>query len=60
METEIRFQRHYARKSRQDFVTNWLGGGDRTKDLVEDDSSLSHSLGRRDEKQRRNRGGKVD
>lgn len=51
---KIRFQRDYARKSRQDFVTNWLGGGDRTKDLVEDDSSLSHSLGRWDEKRRRN------
>ena len=44
---KIRFQtRDYARKGRQDFVTNWLGGGDRTEDLVEEDSSLSHSLGR--------------
>lgn len=59
METEIRFQRDYARKSRQDFVTNWLGGDDRTKDLVKP-TQPEHSLGRRDEEQRRNRGGKVD
>lgn len=45
METEIRFQRDYARKSRQDFVTNWLGGDDRTKDLVEADSSHEQLLG---------------
>lgn len=42
-------------KSRQDFVTNWLGGDDRTKDLVEAALQPEHSLGRRDEEQRRNR-----